>query len=589
MARRNGLWLLVFGLAGLLCSALWAADPPSAAGPLLGLLKKGTLPANRVPSVAKMVCERGNDHDLAYVFSEAAGDKWPVELRRDALQWLQEAARTRKVNPAGDVSALAELIAKSPDRDLRRRAIELAGLWKTPAAVEPLRQLANDAQADPALRAAAIDALVQFGGDVAEQTVQRLLGKNQPLPVRIKGVAALAGRDLDRAAQAAVEVLQAAGAQDDPGPVIDAFLNSRGGADKLAAALEKSPPSVEVALLALRHMYAVGRSDPALDRVLSERAGINAEAPKLSEEEIRALADEAVKSGDAERGEAVFRRADLACLRCHAVSKGGGQIGPDLSPVGASSPVDYLVKSIFDPDAQKKEEFVTRILLTNDGQQFTGIAVNRTEDKIVLKTADGKRIEVPTADLDYEGEGKSLMPEGLVKFMTRQEVLDLVKFLSMLGKPNTPYAIRQTQRMQRWRALLQAPEAILRTAPNDELFGDVVLRAGVWESVYARVNGDLPLDDVVKRTGQPVVYVQGEVDVTEAGRIGIRLNDAAGVALWVDEDSYPLTPDLEVDFAPGRHAITLRIDTTVRMMRNLQLELLRLPGSAAQFTVVDGA
>jgi putative heme-binding domain-containing protein len=568
--------------------AVRADDPPSAAGPLLGLLKRGTLPPERVGAVAKMVSERGNEHDLAYLFSQATADEWPVELRRDVLAWLQEAADTRKLRPAGDLSGLAKLVSDADDPQLRQQAVKLAGAWQVKAAVEPLEKLAESPDAPQELKSAAIAALVAFGGETAQRTIERMLQPDQPVDVRARGVAALARIDLPRAASHAAKVLQAATATDDPAPLVDAFLNAKGGADALAAALEQTPPPSDVALLALRHMYAVGRSDAKLDAVLSRLAGINAEVPKLTEEEIKSLAKLASAEGDAARGEEVFRRADLACMRCHAVSKGGGQIGPDLSPVGASSPVDYLVKSIYDPDAQKKEEFLTRVLVTVDGQQLTGIVADRTEDKLTLKTAEGKHVSVPTADIDFEAEGKSLMPEGLVKFMTKQETLDLVKFLSMLGKPNTEYAIRSTPRMQRWRLLMNGPEHLQRETPNVEVFGDVVLRSGRWESAYSQVNGELPLDELVAKTKQPVVFVQGEMDVTAAGPVGIRLDSAAGIDLWLDDDSLQPQEENTVQLGEGRHTITLRVDTRERESDALLLELFRLPDSKTQFTVVDG-
>lgn len=581
--------LIVAILTLLLAARLPAQAPPSAVAPLLKLLQGGTLPPERVGNVAKMVCERGNEHDLAYVFSRVTQpESWPIELRRDALEWLHEAAATRKLQPAGDLDGLATLIASERDRRVRQRAVELAGLWKVPAAVEPLQRVAADPKAARPLREAAMTSLISFGGDVAEATIAKLLQKEQSVDVRMRGAAALAGIDLDRAAKVAAEVLQTAGSQDDPAPLVDAFLNRRQGADRLAAALEAAPPSADVALLSLRHMYAVGRSDPALEGLLSRLAGINAEAPKLSEDEIKALAAVAASEGDAVRGEAVFRRADLACTRCHAVSKGGGQIGPDLSAVGASSPVDYLVKSIYDPDAQKKEEYLTRILLTTEGQQFTGIVTNRTEDKLVLKTAEGKLVDVAVADVDFEAEGKSLMPEGLVKFMTRQEILDVVKFLSMLGKPNTPYAIRTTQRMQRWRVLLNPPEALLAGTPNEELFSDLVLQATTWEPVYGRVNGELPLSELTAKTKQPVLFVQGEADVTAGGPVGYRLDAADGVQMWVDDQSLASAAEGTVTLEPGRHTVTLRVDTAARRTGTLKLELFRPSGSNAQFAVVDG-
>jgi len=44
-------------------------------------------------------------------------------------------------------------------------------------------------------------------------------------------------------------------------------------------------------------------------------------------------------------------------------------------------------------------------------------------------------ITIPTADIDEEIEGKSLMPQGITKFLTHDEFLDLAKFISELGKP----------------------------------------------------------------------------------------------------------------------------------------------------------
>ncbi|MCA9055240.1 MAG: HEAT repeat domain-containing protein, partial [Planctomycetaceae bacterium] len=189
-------------------STLVAADPPSSVGPLMGLLKKGTLPPERSAAVAKMVCERGNEHDLAYIFSETISDTWPVELRRETLSWLRAAAANRKVHPAGDLAPLAGLIASEGDQDLRMEAIRLAGVWKTPDTVPALRTLAQDADAASPVRTAAIDALVAYGGKVASETVDQLLADDQPLAMRVRGIAALAGLDAGRAAAEAARVLQ---------------------------------------------------------------------------------------------------------------------------------------------------------------------------------------------------------------------------------------------------------------------------------------------------------------------------------------------------------------------------------------------
>ena len=100
---------------------------------------------------------------------------------------------------------------------------------------------------------------------------------------------------------------------------------------------------------------------------------------------------------------------------------------------------------------------MTRVIVTDDGETHTGIIVDRDEVRVNLRDAAGKVVTIPTADIEEEAEGKSLMPQGLTKFLTRQELVDVVRFLSELGKPG-PYAIRKTPTIQRWRS--DAPSAV---------------------------------------------------------------------------------------------------------------------------------
>src|SRR5690606_5918705 len=142
------------------------------------------------------------------------------------------------------------------------------------------------------------------------------------------------------------------------------------------------------------------------------------------------------------------RRDDLSCLKCHAVSGAGGNIGPDLSAIGPSNPIDFLVASVLDPDAAVKEHYATQVVITTDGLIVTGIVADETDDRLVLRTAEGVDRSIPKADIELREKGNSLMPKGLVKFMTQDEFVDLVRFLSELGKPGTPYAVRSKPTLQ---------------------------------------------------------------------------------------------------------------------------------------------
>ncbi|MEZ6053701.1 MAG: c-type cytochrome [Planctomycetaceae bacterium] len=334
-------------------------------------------------------------------------------------------------------------------------------------------------------------------------------------------------------------------------------------------------------------MYSQGRSDASLSTVLGTIAGIEADPQPLSPEQVAAKLKEVEAHGDASRGEAVFRRADLSCMKCHAVSKGGGQVGPDLSALGASSPVDYIINSISNPDQQIKEAFVTRIVITEQGLIHQGIVIDRTGERLVLKDAKGKQLTIPIASIDEEVEGKSLMPKGLMKFMTDNEFLDLVKFLSILGKPGTEYAIRQTPRVQRWRVMSSPPPELIGPTVDESVLEEYLASDPSMIPAYSRVNGDLPLSELASDVNQ-VLWLQAEVDVTQEGDVGISLNSAEGVQTWVGTRS-SVEDDFTVTLPRGVHQILLRVDTSARTSDVLRVELIRVEGSSAEFTVVDGA
>ena len=220
----------------------------------------------------------------------------------------------------------------------------------------------------------------------------------------------------------------------------------------LAKALEERAVSADSAKLGLRAVYALGRSDQALVAVLSRAAGISELGKPLSPTELTALVAEVAAKGDPARGEQVFRRPDLNCMSCHAISKAGGDVGPDLSAVGQISPPDYIINSILNPDLAIKEQYHTLMVMTVEGQVFQGIVTDKDEQRVVLKDATGASRAVPAASIEDQKPGGSLMPKGLANLMTRAEFVDLVRFLSELGKPG-PYAIRAVPAIQRWKVL----------------------------------------------------------------------------------------------------------------------------------------
>ncbi|MCC9604376.1 hypothetical protein LOC68_00615 [Blastopirellula sp. JC732] len=556
---------------------------------MVKMIDSGRITEQRLPQVVDMICKRANDENLAFVFQMATKpDGFPASVRPEALKALHEAAVSRNAVPAGDLSAISELL-NSDNRQIQTLAVELAGLWKVEGSLDSLSKLATERKTGAKLKQAAVASLAKIGGSKATKTLENLTEPNQPLAVRYLGASALVDVDVDQAAKIAGQILAGADTSTDPAVMIDAFLAQQSGPAKLGAVLADTKLTPDVAKMCLRQMFAVGRSDSELVGVLSKAAGIDDDAPALSADEIKSLAAEVLEKGDAHRGEILFRRADLNCFKCHALSGAGGQIGPDLSAVGGSSPADYVVTSILYPEQAVKEAYTTRTILTIDGKVFTGIVSEEDDDRIIMKQASGQMAVIPVDDIEDEKEGGSLMPKGLAKFLTHDEFLDLSRFIAELGKPGE-YAIRTQPTIQRWSVLRETPTDLVEAVPTIGQLEEEIIQApeDAWFPVYGMTAGALPLAELESEE-RPVFYLQAEVEVVVGGKVQVGLNETTGVRVWVGDDLLPEGTPEAVELEPGKHPIYLRIDPKKFPAETLRATVDRPADSHAEYTVVGGA
>jgi putative heme-binding domain-containing protein len=582
------------GLFLVLVTSPLPADEPSPAAPLMKLLQSGRLPVERVGTVVEMVCQKGNGQDLAYVFGQLQKpDAFQPSVRLKVLELLTDAALVRKVKPAGDLTALKTLLADATEPKLKLAALKLASVWKLQEIAPEVQSLAVSDKSDPAIRAAAIDGLASMGDAASKAALVNIAGKDRAVSTRMQAVASLARVDVDEACRQAALVLAAATPKDDPALLIDAILSRQGGAEKLAAALNGVKLPKEVAKVTLRYMYSIGRSDEGLSNLLSKAAEIALDAPPPSQAEVLKIAVEVMAKGNAARGEKVFRRADVNCFKCHSLARAGGQVGPELTALGSISPPEYIVNSILNPTLNIKEQFVTKVVLTADGEVVTGIVIDRNDERVRLKDANSKVITLASGDIESEKDGPSLMPQGLTKFLTHEEFLDLSRFITELGRPG-PYAIRTVPTLQRWRLLKSPAAEISGEVPNVEHFRQHVLElsADAWLPLYGTVRGPLPLADVLSASGagKPAAILQGEVEVSQAGELQLEVHSPVPTHFWLDAEPFEKPEKLTLLLSAGRHKLTLRLDLSSELPpdASLHIELKKPAGSSIQFDVVGG-
>src|SRR5262249_36855503 len=111
----------------------------------------------------------------------------------------------------------------------------------------------------------------------------------------------------------------------------------------------------------------------------------------------------------------------------------GGQIGPDLTRIGAIRAGRDLLESIVFPSSTIAQGFESYAVTTKDGRALTGVLTRQTGDTLLLRDSSGAELRLRKDQVEEMNRSpNSLMPEGLEKTMTRDEFRDLLAFLQRL-------------------------------------------------------------------------------------------------------------------------------------------------------------
>ena len=241
-----------------------------------------------------------------------------------------------------------------------------------------------------------------------------------------------------------------------------------------------------------------------------------------------------------------------------------------------------------------KEGFQSLVVATDEGKVLTGIKVRETDTDLLLRDVEDREFAIPLKSIEDQKSGSSLMPVGLVDKLTRSELIDLVRFMSELGKPG-PYAAVTARVVRRWETLQPSNESyrrLSRTSDTQVVGDDTGLN---WVPVYSSVSGSLPLVDVMDFTmrGRVAIvdrkfgFARCTVNVTTAGEVGLLLNDASGLEVWIDGKPIDPAIQLSLPLDVGVHRITFGVNLLSRT-KPLRVELIDVNGSKAQAQFVGG-
>ncbi len=141
------------------------------------------------------------------------------------------------------------------------------------------------------------------------------------------------------------------------------------------------------------------------------------------------------RSGDAERGKAVFRLARNTCVNCHRIEGVGIGVGPDLSEIGKKLGKEALYEAILKPDAGISVGYEGWELMLESGDELSGIVLSEEDGQLTLRNLLGESLTVAEKEIfEKRRMATSLMPSGLGEAIGAEDLVDLVEYLSRLGR-----------------------------------------------------------------------------------------------------------------------------------------------------------
>jgi putative heme-binding domain-containing protein len=158
-------------------------------------------------------------------------------------------------------------------------------------------------------------------------------------------------------------------------------------------------------------------------------------------EELAPAAQQLANGRSYANGKQLFEAA--SCVSCHRLNGVGQEYGPDLTKIDPKqhTPVEIL-RDILEPSYRINEKYTTYIFETESGKQLSGLILEETPssvkvienpllkaDPVILKASEIAERKKSTT---------SLMPKGLLDKLTREEILDLVSYVTAGGDPTHP-------------------------------------------------------------------------------------------------------------------------------------------------------
>jgi len=400
---------------------LWFAIEPLVAADPARALDLAT--RSELPLVTQFIARRATAAKRLEAVAAAVARGPALPLRAELLQGLRDGLGglgRREILAPASWPAAEKAAAAGADSRVRELLLQIGQRFGDAQAAEAQLATLRDAGAGAERRR---EILQGFARDAYAPAVPAILALLDETPLRRDALRAAAAFEDNRLP---TEILRryAAWPTADKAEAILTLSARRPWAERLLTALKQQQvPKADVSAFAARQLQRVlgpGFVDfwgPITTRDQSKQTDLAAWK--------RRLTDEVLARANLANGRAVFERT---CASCHALYGTGGNLGPDLTGSNRAN-LDYILTEILDPSEVMQDAYQLVTLTTRDGRTLAGNLSGEDDQQVTLRMV-GQETTIAKAEIQArEKSPVSLMPEGLLKTLSNDEVRDLIAYL----------------------------------------------------------------------------------------------------------------------------------------------------------------
>ena len=315
-------------------------------------------------------------------------------------------------------------LANSSNHAVRQQVRNLSALFGDGRALDEVKKIALDQDADLSTRKTALQTLIDNRPPDLRPVCEKLLREEFLNSVAARGLATF--DDPEAGAQMVKAYRQFHPSE--RGQLLSVLVSRPSFAQALLDAVSgRIIPRSDLTVFHARQIRSLNNSslNEKLDQVWGKLRDDSGDKRPLIAKWKNQLNPAELAKADLSQGRVAF---NTACASCHTLFGEGAKTGPDLTG-GNLDNLDYLLENVVDPSAVVAADFRMSIVDMKDGRVLNGIIAARTERTLTLKTMT-ETVTLERSEIDDVKESSlSLMPEGLLDAMPLTQARNLVAYL----------------------------------------------------------------------------------------------------------------------------------------------------------------